>query len=68
MAAKGLLSIPLDIRRKFGMKAGTCIHVEVKRGYEIVLTPATRNYIQSLCGRYKGKDLLKALLAGKDKD
>jgi len=33
--------------------------------YKIVLTPITRKYIQSLCGRHKGKDLLKYLVVEK---
>ncbi|OGT34081.1 MAG: hypothetical protein A2W28_05245 [Gammaproteobacteria bacterium RBG_16_51_14] len=66
MTAKGLLSIPLEILRKFGMKEGTRVHVDVnKRGYKIILTPVTREYIQRLRGKYKGKGLLKALVAEK---
>ncbi len=66
MAAKGLLSIPLAIRRKFGMKRRTRVHVDVdEQTYKIVLTPITREHIQSLCGRHKGKGLLKSLVAEK---
>ena len=69
MAAKGLLSIPPEIRRKFGMTARTCVHMDVdEQAHKIILTPMTREYIQSLHGRYKGKGLLKALVVGKDKD
>lgn len=64
MAGKGLLSIPLEIRRKFEIKEGTRVHVDTdERGYRIIPTPITREYIQHLSGKYKGKGLLKALVA-----
>ena len=66
MAAKGLLSIPLAIRRKFGMTARTRVHMDVDdQTRKIVLTPITREYVQGLRGKYKGKGLLKALAAEK---
>ncbi len=67
MRAKGLLAIPLEIRRKLGIKERTCVHVDVdKREYKIILTPITREYIQSLQGKYKGRGLLKVLIAEKE--
>lgn len=69
MTSKGLLSIPLALRRKFGMKEGTRVHVDVsKQGYKIILTPVTREYIQHLRGKYKRKGLLKVLTAEKMRD
>ena len=66
MAAKGLLPIPPAIRRKFGMTARTRVHMDVDEQYcKIVLTPITREYIQGLRGKYRGKGLLKSLVAGK---
>jgi len=66
MAAKGSLTIPLKIRRKLGIKVRTRVHVDVdKRGYKIILTPITHENIQHLRGKYKGKGLLKALIAEK---
>jgi len=66
MTAKGVISIPLEIRRKFRIKRRTRVHVDVdEQTYKIVLTPITRKYIQSLCGRHKGKDLLKYLVVEK---
>ena len=66
MAAKGLLSIPPAIRRKFGMKKRTRVHIDVdQQTYKIVLTPITREYIQSYRGKYKGKGLLQSLAAEK---
>ena len=34
----------------------------------VILTPITREYIQGLRGRYKGKGLLKALVAEKKRE
>ena len=66
MAAKGLLSIPLAIRRKFGMTTRTRVRMDVdEQACKIVLTPITREYVQSLRGKYKGKGLLKVLAAEK---
>lgn len=67
MAAKGLLSIPLAIRRKFGMTARTRIHMDVdEQNCKIVLIPITQEYIRSLHGKYKGKGLLKSLTLERD--
>ena len=66
MRANGLLSIPVEIRRKLGIKERTCFRVDMdKHGYKIILTPITREHIRSLQGKYKGKGLLKALVAEK---
>lgn len=34
---------------------------------EIILTPITREYVHSLRGKFKGKGLLKALMAEKER-
>jgi bifunctional DNA-binding transcriptional regulator/antitoxin component of YhaV-PrlF toxin-antitoxin module len=66
MAAKGSLKIPLKIRRKLGIKESTRFHVELnKQGYKIIVTPITREHIQRLHGKFKGKGLPKALIAEK---
>lgn len=66
MTTKGRMVIPLEIRRKFGLKAGSQVQVKVdERAHRVVLIPVTREYIQSLRGKYKGKGLLKALAAEK---
>jgi len=66
MAARGLLSIPSAIRRKFGMTTRTRVHMDVdEQTRKIVLTPITREYILSLRGKYKGKKLLKSLARAK---
>ncbi len=66
---KGQIVIPSSVRRKFGIKEGTRIQVEVdEQGKRIILTPITREYIHSLRGKYKGKGLLKALIAEKKRE
>lgn len=61
--------IPSSIRRKFGIKEGTRIEIEVdESAKEIILKPITREYVHSLRGKFKGKGLLKALMAEKKKE
>jgi len=69
MSVKGQLVIPSKIRRKLGMKEGTRVQVEVdEQAHRIILTPVTRDYIQNLRGKYKGKGLLAALAAEKKRE
>lgn len=66
MTVKGQIVIPSKVRRKLGMKQGTRVQVDVEEDtHRIILTPITREYIDGLRGRYKGKRLLKALAAEK---
>lgn len=66
---KGQIVIPSSVRRKFGIKVGTRIQIEVDEvSGRIILTPITREYINSLRGKYKGKGLLKALAAEKKRE
>ena len=55
------------IRRRLGIKEGTRIKIE-ENGKEIILKPITREYVHSLRGKFKGKGLLKALMAEKKKE
>lgn len=69
MTVKGQIVIPSRVRRKLGMKQGTRVQVDMdEQTHKIVLTPITREYVQSLHGKYKGKDLLKALAAEKKRE
>ncbi len=69
MTVKGQIVIPSKVRRKFGLKEGVRVQVDVdEQTHKIILTPITREYIQSLCGKYKGKGLLKALAAEKKRE
>jgi AbrB family looped-hinge helix DNA binding protein len=67
--SKGQIVIPSSIRRKLGIKEGTRIQIELNEdANEIVLKPITREYIHSLRGRFRGKGLMKALMAEKRKE
>jgi len=69
MTVKGQIVIPSPVRRKLGMKEGTRIQVDVNETtHQIILTPITKEFIEGLKGRYKGKGLLKALLAEKKRE
>ena len=62
--AKGQVVIPVALRRKFGIKPSTRIHIEVVEiPPRIILRPITREYVHSLRGKYKGMGLLKTLIA-----
>ncbi len=67
--SKGQIVIPSSVRRKLGIKEGTRIQIELREdANEIILKPITREYVHSLRGRFKGKGLLKALMAEKKKE
>ena len=69
MTVKGQIVIPSKIRQKFGIKEGTRIQVDIdEQAHRIILTPVTRDYIQNLRGKYKGKRLLTALAAEKKRE
>ena len=69
MTSKGRVVIPSKIRRKLRIKEGTRVRIDVdEQAYRIMLTPITREYVQSLSGKYKGKSLLTALTAGKKRE
>ena len=66
---KGQIVIPSSIRRRFGIKEGTRIQIEVnEKTGQIILRPITREYIHSLRGKFRGKGLLKALEAEKKRE
>ena len=63
--ARGEITIPAHLRRKYGTKAGTQIQVLDANG-SIVLQPVTPAFVRSLRGSLKGKNhLLKALVREK---
>lgn len=67
--SKGQVVIPSKIRKQLGIKDGTYLQIEVDvTTKQIILTPVTREYIRSLRGRYKGKGLMKALMAEKKRE
>ncbi|MGH8675801.1 MAG: AbrB/MazE/SpoVT family DNA-binding domain-containing protein [Burkholderiales bacterium] len=69
ITVKGQIVIPAKIRRKFGIKEGTRVQVDMdEQAHRIILTPVTRDYVQKLRGKYKGKGLLTALAAEKKRE
>jgi AbrB family looped-hinge helix DNA binding protein len=67
--SKGQVVIPSKIRRQLGIKEGTYLQIDVDEvTKKIILTPVTREYVHSLRGKYKGKGLLKALMAEKRRE
>lgn len=67
--SKGQVVIPSKIRKQLGIKDGTYLQIEVDANTkQIILTPVTREYIRSLRGKYKGRGLMKALMAEKKRE
>ena len=67
--SKGQIVIPSSVRQKLGIKEGTRIQIIVNdNAHEIILRPITREYVHSVRGKYKGKGLLKALMADRKKE
>lgn len=65
--AKGQIVIPVNLRRKYGIKNGTRIIV-VDNGDSIVLKPVTEQYLKKLQGSLKGTGALKVLVDERRKD
>ena len=64
--SKGQVVIPSKIRKQLGIKDGTYLQIDVNaETRQIILTPVTREYVRSLRGKYKGKGLMKSLMAEK---
>ncbi|PYS68089.1 MAG: AbrB family transcriptional regulator [Acidobacteria bacterium] len=67
--SKGQIVIPSSLRKKLGIKEGTRIQIELDEDSgEIILKPITREHVHSLRGKFKGKGLMKALMAEKKKE
>ena len=67
--SKGQIIIPAKIRKQLGIKDGTYLQIDVNtETKQIILTPVTREYVRSLRGKYKGKGLMKALMAEKKRE
>lgn len=67
--SKGQVVIPSKIRKQLGIKDGTYLQIDVNTvTKQIILTPVTREYVQSLRGKYKGKGLMKSLMAEKKRE
>jgi AbrB family looped-hinge helix DNA binding protein len=67
--SKGQVVIPSKLRRRLGIREGTYIQIDVDDvNKRLILTPVTREYIHSLRGKYRGKGLMKALMAEKTRE
>jgi AbrB family looped-hinge helix DNA binding protein len=64
---KGQIVIPVELRRKYGIKAGTRIMV-IDTGEAIMLKPVTEESLKRLQGMFKGSGLLKSLMEERRKD
>jgi len=64
---KGQIVIPSSLRRKYGIKAGTKIHVYEENG-QIVLQPITREYIRQVRGAFKGAGAMRVLMAERKRE
>jgi len=69
VTSKGQLVIPVEIRRRYGIKPGTRVCF-IERDGDIIFQPITKKYIRSVAGMLKSdrsatQDLLKE--SAKDK-
>ena len=56
VTSRGRVVIPSKIRRQLGIKEGIHFQVEVDgENKKIILTPITREYVDGLRSKYKGK-------------
>jgi len=67
LTEKGQILIPIQIRKKYGLKPGSKVIVS-DDGQGIMVTPFTATSIRNLAGILKGKNLSKALLESRKKD
>ncbi len=65
--AKGQIVIPVELRRKYGIKAGTKISIYEENG-RIILQPITREYVHRLRGSLKGSGAMQVLIEERKKD
>jgi len=67
--SKGQVVIPSKLRRRLGIREGTYIQIDLDDlNKRLILTPVTREYVHSLRGKYKGRGLMKALMAEKNRE
>jgi len=66
LTSNGRLTIPSEIRKKFGIKEGTRLQIEINEEENLItLKPITRGYVYRLHGKFKGKGLMKELMEKK---
>jgi AbrB family looped-hinge helix DNA binding protein len=59
VSTRGRVTIPIEIRRRLGIKPGTRLIVREVDGQIVVMTMAS--YVRSLREKYTGKGLMNAL-------
>ncbi len=59
VSTRGRVTIPVEIRRKLGIRPGTKLIVREEEGRIVVMTFA--QYVHSLRGKYRGKGLMERL-------
>jgi AbrB family looped-hinge helix DNA binding protein len=64
---KGQVVIPASIRHRLGIRKGTRLYVEERKG-EIILRPLNKEYFQKMSGILKGGGLVKALEESRAED
>ncbi len=64
---KGQIVIPAELRRKYGIKAGTRIIIS-DNGEAIILKPVNEESLKRLQGTLKGTGVLESLLEERRKD
>ena len=60
VTTKGQIVLPVALRRKLGIKAGTRVFLEL-RGSDIVVHPTTPEFYDQTFGILKGSGLVKTL-------
>jgi AbrB family looped-hinge helix DNA binding protein len=64
---KGQIVIPAKLRHRLGIKKGTKLYVEERKG-EIILRPLNKEYFHKMSGILKGGRLVKALEESRAED
>jgi AbrB family looped-hinge helix DNA binding protein len=67
VTVKGQVVIPAKLRHRLGIKKGTRLYVEERKG-EIILRPLNKEYFQKMSGILKGSGLVKALEKSRAED
>jgi len=67
VTVKGQVVIPAKLRHRLGIKKGTKLYVEERKG-EIILRPLNKEYFQKMSGILKGSGLVKALKETRSED
>lgn len=65
--AKGQIVIPVELRRKYGIRKGTRI-VLLDQGDSIELKPVTEEYLRRLQGSLKGRGAFQIFMNDRNKE